>query len=191
MDIQALAVTIAERIEKLQEAEKVTKAELSAISRELLLLVGVHGQEVTYVNYLLNVLTPMNKQTAIHFFNHFLPNIFNEKTVSFTNATIKKKKTLDAKAKDLTAFLDDENNDIWSWAKENVKLEKTKDFKLQQKLESLINAIDKAEENPEDYASIDMHIDMKTVMRLLDKFSEVSDVELNVAEEEGEQQEAA
>ena len=57
--------TINTKIEALAQAEKVTKAVLSELSRELLDYVLVDGtHDIAAVNRTLAVLTPMNKQTA-------------------------------------------------------------------------------------------------------------------------------
>lgn len=118
--MKATLEIIRQRIEKLAQSERVTKVELSAISRELLEYV-IESGDVQPVNELLRVLTPMNKQTAVLFFQHFLPFKFVEDQVEFGG---KIKRQWDIKVANITVFLEDEDNDIWKWAAENIKVEK-------------------------------------------------------------------
>lgn len=122
-----LLTRITKRIDKLAASEKVTKAELSALSRELLfyVLTGHEDTPASYdvqaVNRLLGVLTPMNQRTSVLFFAHFLPFAFDENELKFGKLQQKKKDKFIQQARE---FLEDETNDIWAWAARNVKVEK-------------------------------------------------------------------
>lgn len=102
------------KITKIRNAEKVTKAVLGELSRELLEYVKETG-DVQPVNKLISVLTPMNKRTAMLFFSHFLP--FNQEDGTFT----KKKRNGTFALTDEFLATDDT---IWDWAADNIKVEK-------------------------------------------------------------------
>lgn len=117
-----------ERIDKIAKAERITKAELGAASREILEYIVLNNSpDVATVNRLLAVLTPMNKKTAVLFFTAFLPHkvdgiVFGGKIVGEKKITALVTKTKD--------FLSDPNNDIWTWAEANIQVEqKPKDYK--------------------------------------------------------------
>jgi hypothetical protein len=118
-------------LEKLANAERITKATLAEISRDSLNYV-VETADIDYINRVIAVLTPMNKAVAIEFFTHFLPWDV-EKTeagafVRFTTKTKKDKKLRDC-AERMKEFLADEHNTIWTWAETNIDIEvKKKDF---------------------------------------------------------------
>jgi hypothetical protein len=114
---------------------------LSELSRELLEYVLVDGtHDVAAVNRTLNVLTPMNKQTAILFFEAFLPHKFNTDTGHFGGLD---KKAKDKKLAATVAFLADADNDIWSWAKANVKIENKEIDYLGKVTKSISQAMEK------------------------------------------------
>lgn len=117
MDIK----TINTNIDKLAKAERVTKAVLATLSRDLLTYIYVDKTEdISPVNRLLTVLTPMNKATAILFFKNFLAWRFDDEAVVFTK---KKKKQFQDKEMAANLFLANEDSDIWTWAAEHVKVE--------------------------------------------------------------------
>lgn len=130
-DQNNLKAVIVARIEAIAAAEKITKAELGHVSREMLLYVP-DSDDIDVVNRLLGVLTPMNRATAILFFKHFLPWEVEEDAkgeFSRFGKRIKKEKQLERKLLAITEFLADENNNIWTWASANVTLDYTqKDF---------------------------------------------------------------
>ena len=115
------------KIERLGNAERITKSLLAELSRDLLGYVMVDAMhDIAAVNRTINVLTPMNKKTAILFFSTFTSHKFNDTTQAFGG---KDKKQHDDKLAACVAFLSDESNTIWTWAEENVKLEpKPKDY---------------------------------------------------------------
>jgi uncharacterized protein YfeS len=123
----AQLIVINERIKKLGNAERVTKAELSALSRELLeyvMLDGGKGEasfDIDAVNRTLAVLTPVNKRAACLYFPEFLPFAFDADNARFGKMKKKgKEKAIEA----IKEWLADDTNDIWKWAADNVKMEK-------------------------------------------------------------------
>ena len=69
MDIK----TINTKIEAVHASERITKAVLGELSRDLLEYIYVNdSQDITPVSRLLSGLTPMNKATSILFFKNFL-----------------------------------------------------------------------------------------------------------------------
>jgi succinate dehydrogenase flavin-adding protein (antitoxin of CptAB toxin-antitoxin module) len=117
------------RLEAIAAAEKITRVELSAMSRELLLYVP-DSQDIDIVNRLLGVLTPFHRRGAILFFGHFLPweqeKDAKGKFSRFGKKT-KSEKSLAKKTDAIKEFLADETNDIWSWLDRNAEV-KQKDF---------------------------------------------------------------
>lgn len=117
MDIK----TINTNIDKLAKAERVTKAVLATLSRDLLTYIYVDKTEdISPVNRLLTILTPINKTTTILFFKNFLAWRFDDEAVVFTK---KKKKQYTDKELAVNLFLDNEDSNIWTWAAEHVKVE--------------------------------------------------------------------
>lgn len=116
------------KIAALAKAEKITKALLGELSREILEYVyflpmnddTVGSGDVTPVNRLLAKLTPMNRKATILYFRNFLSWKFDDETGTFT--TKKKKQYAQSKAK-VADFLEDEANNIWTWADDNIKVE--------------------------------------------------------------------
>lgn len=113
------------RLEAIMAAEKITRVELGAMSRELLIYVP-DTHDIDIVNRLLGVLTPVNRRTAILFFKHFLPwdaendadNVFSK-----FGKMHKGEKKVARKLDLITEFLSDENNTIWTWSDENIEIE--------------------------------------------------------------------
>lgn len=138
---QVTIASINTKIATLAKAEKVTKATLAELSRDLLDYVLVQGfHDIAAVNRLLDVLTPMNKETARLFFLHFLPHNWNEDTNSFGGLNKKaKEKKLELTGK----FLADETNTIWTWAADNIKVEAKEVDYLGKVTKAISQAIDK------------------------------------------------
>lgn len=107
------------RIGKLGKAEASVRAELNVLSRGV--LEAVHATEqIGYVNQLLAVLTPVNRKAAVVFFKHFAGFHYDEATRMFTK---KSKKRYEQAHKDAMAFLEDPNNNMFSWAERNIEVE--------------------------------------------------------------------
>ncbi len=117
MDIK----TINTKIETLAKSERITKATLGELSRDLLEYIYINdSQDITPVSRLLAVLTPMNKLTAIHFFKNFLAWKFDEVACVFTK---KNKRKYEDSLLAVELFLGNEDSNIWTWAEANIKLE--------------------------------------------------------------------
>ena len=110
------------KITRLGTAERTTKQLLGELSRELLEHIVMHN-DVTLINKLLSVLTPMNQRTSCLFFKAFIPFYFNESTGMFEKM---KKNKKEACRDAIMGFLEDDDNTIWTWASENVQVEKKK-----------------------------------------------------------------
>jgi hypothetical protein len=128
MNIEQLKVSIDSAIEALAAAETITKLRLAELSRSVLTYIVVEGSpDVATLNRLLGVLTPMNKQAAQLYFEHFIPYQFDDKTGLF-GERIKKQTRHDAKVAAAVKWLEkDEANTIWTWVDDNVEV-KAKDY---------------------------------------------------------------
>lgn len=104
---------------RIQRAEKITRALVSDMSRDVLFAVHETG-DISYINKLMAVLTPMNKRTFALFGKEFTGFVFDDTTNTFTK---KSKKEYDgAKNRSMTA-LEDPHFNLWTWSDKNVKLE--------------------------------------------------------------------
>lgn len=133
-------------IGELSKAEGVTKRELMGLSRQL--LIALHGiddalleGDIQFINRTLAVLTPMNKQTAVLFFQEFTGFHFDEKLCEFTKKSQKGAPIARGAA---IAFLADPNQNIWTWADRNVKVE-AKPFDLGKVTKFVESALKKAD----------------------------------------------
>lgn len=107
------------RIGTLAKAEKSVRAEVNWLSRAV--LEALHSTEnVGYVNQLLQALTPVNRKAAIIFFKHFGGFHYDDSTAMFTK---KSKKRYDNAHKLAIAFLQDPNNNMFSWAQRHIEVE--------------------------------------------------------------------
>lgn len=108
---------------KLVDAEKITKAILRELSRTTLEALHV-TEDIGYVNQVVAALTPVNKKVAILFYTEFTG--FREEKGIFTK---KDKKAYDDKKAMCVEWLEDPNNNIWSWAEKEVDIA-PKDFDI-------------------------------------------------------------
>ena len=130
--------TLMQAIAELAQAEKVTKAKLSELSRELLAYM-LESADVRPINALLGkqedgsfTLTAVNWRVACQYFHHFLPftSNYNDIRDCVINGGMrtelvfgkKDKKRFDTKVELISDWLDDADNDIWSWS-DSVKVE--------------------------------------------------------------------
>lgn len=128
-------------IAEVTQAERITKSGLSTLSRELLAHAYEHG-DINPINTLMGVdengksrLTPLNWRTAAMYFNEFVAftSNFDKEVKAWVQQPSGKRPTFEFNKKSknkykrllptVTAWLEDENNDLWTWADENVKLE--------------------------------------------------------------------
>lgn len=110
-------------ISKLAKSEKVSKDELRVLSRTILEATHETG-DISFINALLAILSPMNRKTAKLFFVEFSGFTYDETTQRFVQ---KSKKKYEERHAACVAFLEDPLNNIWTWADRNIELEK-KDF---------------------------------------------------------------
>lgn len=134
------------RLGKLGKAESSVRAELNVLSRGV--LEAVHATEqIGYVNQLMAVLTPVNRKAAVVFFKHFAGFHYDEATKMFTK---KSKKRYDQAHKDAMAFLQDPNNNMFSWAERHIEVEQ-KPFDqasfLKAQHKAFIRAVQQARDN--------------------------------------------
>ena len=126
-----LLTAINASIVMLGNAERITKATLAELSRSLLSYVMVDGgndngeasYDIDAVNRTIAVLTPMNKLTACLFFSTFLPFAYDEKTQVF-GKMVKQTVVREKKLALIVAFLENQDNTIWTWAAINVDVGK-------------------------------------------------------------------
>lgn len=130
--------TLMQAIAELAQAEKITKAKLSELSRVLLAYM-LETSDVRPINALLGkqedgsfTLTAVNWRVACQYFQHFLPftSNYNEIRDCVINGGMrtelifgkKDKKRFDTKVGLISDWLDNADNDIWVWS-DNVKVE--------------------------------------------------------------------
>ena len=134
------------RIGQLGKAEASVRAELNVLSRGV--LEAVHATEqIGYVNQLLAVLTPVNRKAAVVFFKHFAGFHYDEATRMFTK---KSKKRYEQAHKNAMEFLQDPNNNMFSWAERHIEVEQ-KPFDqasfLKAQHKAFIRAVQQAKDN--------------------------------------------
>lgn len=142
-----LLTTINARIEKLAASERITKAELSALSQEVLQYT-LEQWDSQVINRLVSVLTPMNKKTAVLFFEAFTP--FSIEDGVFGGIKNKKAK---AKAQEAIATFLSSGADIWEWAAENVKVEAKQPDYLANITKNIKGAVEKGHKSQADIIS--------------------------------------
>ena len=152
--------TINARIATIGNGEMSFKAEMGLASRELLIYIRENG-DIDAVNRLMAVLTPVNKDKAKQFFNHFLPYTWEMKANRF-GAKTKNKDVVSKKDKLTDEFLASKDATIWTWyqdQKANEPVAKPKEY--EKKIEALVKqAID---------ANKDDHIPVSAVIRAVIK----------------------
>lgn len=124
----------------LQGAEKITKASLMVLSRDVLECLHT-TEDVRPVNAVINSLTPVNKKVAVLFFQHFTGFKFDDTTSNFTS---KNKAAYDAKRLLSASFLEDPLNNIWTWADREVVLT-AKEFDIKEVTKATERFLKKAE----------------------------------------------
>lgn len=130
------------RIDVLKQAEKITKDTLRDLSRDLLSITH-ETEDIGFVNRTLNVLTPMNRKTAILFFKEFSGFKWSEEEISFV---AKDKKRWDDIVARGVREMEDPHFNLWTWAEKNVTIE-AKPFDLAKVTVFAKQAIKKAQEN--------------------------------------------
>jgi hypothetical protein len=136
------------QVKALAKAEKLTRETLRDMSRDLLSMVQA-TEDITYVNRVVAVLTPMNQKTAVLFFREYSGFKYNEEEKVFGK---KEKKHEEITAKALAA-LDDPHFNMWTWAEKNLDVAK-KPFKLEDITKFAERAVKKAAEEGIDQAAV-------------------------------------
>ena len=125
VNTHTLKETVYARLDAIAAAETITKKELGMMSRELLTYVP-ESDDIDIVNRLIKVLTPMNARVSILYFTHFLPwqveRDADDRFVRFGKRA-EKEKAIKKKFDAITEFLAQEDNNIWTWAGENIEIE--------------------------------------------------------------------
>jgi hypothetical protein len=127
---------LVEAIEQVAQSERITKATLALLSRELMAF-AVEHKTAALVNTLVwgDKLTPRNQQMAKLFFEYFLPftqqedkdrPLFKVWSDRKWNSKGKDGKKV-AKSELVAQFLAVEANNIWTWASANLKEQELKD----------------------------------------------------------------
>lgn len=136
------------RLDAIAAAEKITRAELGGLSRELLIYIP-DTQDIDILNRLIGVLTAVNSKVAVEYFKHFLPwQVEQDKDGNFLRfgKKMQGEKKLAKKLEAITEWLKDESNNIWTWADVNIEIKK-KDFKagIARAIKSALKGDDKSE----------------------------------------------
>lgn len=136
--MKATLATIGVKIANLADSERITKALLSELSREVLTVVLLDdgnepkdgealkgtGDSRT-INELIEALTPVNKKVAIEFFTAMVPFIvMSDENGEFLKFGGKDKKKWDDKVAAVSEWLSDPMNNIWSWAARHIDIVK-------------------------------------------------------------------
>ena len=142
-----------EKIVTLAANERITKALLSELSREVLELVlldegkdtGKGTEDSRTVNELLDALTPINKSNAKLFFKHFMPfaHVTDEEG-AFVSFGKKNKKQWDDKVAEAKEWLEDPHNNLWVWVDRNVEPPETKAYNVAKVTKEIEKALKKA-----------------------------------------------
>lgn len=131
-------------LETLAQSEKITKATLQTLSRDLLALLHTENPkqgDIGYINRVINVLTPVNRKVFIAFGREFTGFIMNKDGTAFLK---KAKKHYDDAAIKALVWLDDPMNNIWSWADRNIDIV-PKEFTIEAVKKTTENMLKKAE----------------------------------------------
>lgn len=141
---ETMRVSILDKIDQLAAAERITKAMLGELSRDLLSYV-VDSGDVQPLNRLLGLnsdgtflLTAANWRIACMYFNHFIPHassydkikdsgvLKGRRSKDMLMSFGKKNKSIkyDKKLELINEFLADESNNIWTWQADNVEMDK-------------------------------------------------------------------
>lgn len=130
------------KLNDLRSAERVTRAVLMDLSRDV--WAAFHTTEdVSYINRILEVLTPVNRRVAIEFFKEFSGFNYDEKKGEFSR---KDKKHYEDKKAAIIAWLEDPLNNLWTWAERNIDIE-PKDFDADRLKKSVSQLMQKADKN--------------------------------------------
>jgi succinate dehydrogenase flavin-adding protein (antitoxin of CptAB toxin-antitoxin module) len=116
---QTFERNFSEALERITKSENITKHELKVVSRTMLEAWHITGN-VHYVNRLLKAVTPVNKKALIVFSKHFGGFSYDEVLGEFTH---KSKKRYENAHKLALEFLENPNNNLWTWAERHIEVQ--------------------------------------------------------------------
>lgn len=166
----------------LAASEKVTKATLQTMSRDLLACLHIAEDnprvgDIGFINRTIDVLTPVNKKTFIAFCQAFTGYTLDKNGHTFLG---KNKKAYEEKQAEALAWLDDPMNNIWSWADRNIEIV-AKEFTMEAVTKSVETMLKKAEKNHFSKAQVlaamfKGGLSMDDLVEMLDAVGQVGDV---------------
>ena len=180
----AFVSTFDQVLENLRGAEKITKATLQTLSRDLLELLHTKNPkqgDIGYINRTIAVLTPVNRKVFIEFNKEFTGFILAKAGHMFEK---KSKKHYDDVAIKALTWLEDPMNNIWSWADRNIDVV-AKEFTLdavKKSMETLFKKAEKHEINRVDVIAtiLGAGISIEELVQAMDKIGELGDVMDNI-----------
>lgn len=178
-------------LETLTQSEKVTKATLQVLSRDLLALLHTKNPkqgDIGYINRTIAVLTPVNRKVFIAFGRAFTGFITNADNTTFLK---KSKKHYDDAAIKALEWLDDPMNNIWSWADREIDIV-PKEFTLDAVKKQTENMLKKAEKNNISQADIlgamfEAGFTLDSLLIMLEKQDKLGDMVQRIDEQFEEQ----
>jgi len=108
-------------LDAVKASEKITREKLRDMSRYMLEALHDYAPDIRPVNDLLNVLTPVNRKVAIEFFREFTGFTYDKKESRFTQ---KDKRKYEDDRNASAEFLEDPLNNIWTWANQNIEVDR-------------------------------------------------------------------
>jgi hypothetical protein len=171
-------------LETLANSEKITKAVLQTLSRDLLELLHTKNPkqgDIGYINRTIAVLTPVNRKVFIEFNKEFTGFILSKAGNVFEK---KAKKHYDDVALKALVWLEDPMNNIWSWADRNVEIV-AKEFTLdvvKKNMETMFKKADKSGINRLDVITtiLQAGITVDELVQAMEKAGELADVVENI-----------
>lgn len=156
---------------KLQDSERITKAVLLELSRSVLEAIHM-TEDIGHINRLISVLTPVNRKVAILYFTEFSGFKWSAENQQFTT---KNKKEYLVCCQKTIAFLEDVNNNIWTWAAREIDIE-PKAFDLDRLKKNLESTLKKAADNEISQMQVletlmEAGLKMDTLLALMDKIT--------------------
>lgn len=140
-DLKTFPAVYAASIAALSGAEKITRTELSTLSRITLEALHTEAEgnsaygDIRIINDILPILTPINRQAVTEFFKEFSGFSFDGKNNRFTS---KDKKNYDAAVALSYEFLEDPLNNLWTWAGRHLNEITKKEFNISQSMGTLL-----------------------------------------------------
>jgi hypothetical protein len=168
----------------LAASEKVTKATLQTMSRDLLACLHIAEDnprvgDIGFINKTIAVLTPVNKKVFIAFCKAFTGYALDLGGVSF-NGKIKAKDAYSKAQAQAIEWLEDPMNNIWSWADREIDIV-PKEFTLEAVTKNVETMLKKAEKNHFTKAQVlsamfKGGLTMEDLMGALDSMGEVESI---------------